>query len=231
MKTVVLFFVLTCSIVASGQATQPCPMVNVKGPSERVNAGQPMIFSAQVDSAHVKPGLQYFWGISAGTIVAGKDTESITVDTTGMQNGSTVIATVAIKGFPEGCEAQASEAGVLSPGCGLPVDSYGRIPWNDERARLDNALEMFRNDPESTMFFFLYIDKTESIDTARVHARKMLQALLARDKTIPLGRVWFAVESAETHRTAFILPPKDAKLPDYCSKGCTLLSGSEVFDK
>jgi hypothetical protein len=97
------------------------------------------------------------WAVSAGTISSGQGTSSITVDTTGLPNSSTVTATVDVGGYDRSCPT--SDSCTLPPNCGVmarKLDEYGVIFLGDEKARLDHAYEEMRNDPTAQGYLICY---------------------------------------------------------------------------
>src|SRR5882762_1750792 len=81
-----------------------CPTVNVSCP-EAANENAPVTFTANVTGGtpNITPG--YSWTVSAGRIISGQGTPSITVDTSGLA-GQTVRASVDITGFGTPCPAK-----------------------------------------------------------------------------------------------------------------------------
>lgn len=126
----------------------PCPTVDVSCPSEPVNPGTPITFTANVSAGDPNVTPTYNWTVSAGTISSGQGTSSITVDTTGLPNNSSVTATVDVGGYDRSCSTSDScttpIGGVISP---RKIDEYGNIRFNDEKARLDNYAIELQNDP------------------------------------------------------------------------------------
>ena len=230
MKVLALFYLFLCPVVVANGQADTCPSVEVSGPAEMVKRGAPMSFTAKVvGTPGTKP--EYFWAVSWGTITSGSGTSSITVDTTALAHGSDVIATVRVRGFPELCETAASGKGtIMGPHCCDPLDVYGRLPWNDERARLDAAAIAQEQNRDSSLFFYLDIESKESVASAREHARKMLGFMLSRDKSLPVERIFFAVRVGQRHQTTVLDIPKGADLPAFAA-GCVLVKGSELLKK
>src|SRR5688572_24782357 len=155
-----LFFLvalLVAPILVPGQATSSCPAVWVNGPSSDVPLGKPIVFSARLNpNATSRP--EFRWEISAGTIVSGQGTASITVDTAGL-GGQTVTARVIVSGIATPCSTGASRsANVYREGivCALPLDNYGDIDFEDEKARLDNFASQLTNAPDVTGYILVY---------------------------------------------------------------------------
>ena len=132
-----------------------CPSIIVSCP-DKVRAGQSVTFSASVTGG--SPGIApvYNWTVSAGKIIAGEGTNTITVDTTGVMAQS-VKATVTIPGYDAlNCSASCvAQIQPEAPGC-RKFDEFGNIARNDEKARLDNYTIEMQNDPTSTAYVIVY---------------------------------------------------------------------------
>ncbi|MFN2415413.1 MAG: PKD domain-containing protein, partial [Pyrinomonadaceae bacterium] len=135
----------------------PCPTVDVSCPSDPVRPGTPITFTVKVSGGgYVTP--TFNWTVSAGTISSGQGTSSITVDTSGLPNNSSLTGTVDVSGYDRSCESSDS---CTTNACGLPpesrkVDEYGVIPLDDEKARLKRAYEELRNDPTAQGYLICY---------------------------------------------------------------------------
>jgi hypothetical protein len=142
-----------------------CPTISVTGPSGVVLPGTPMTFTANV-SGGTAENITYNWTVSAGTIESGQGTPSITVSTTGLQS-TNITATVEISGtgLCAECTRTDSETGIVQgPEPLRPFDTFGPLPNDDVRGRLDNYFVALRNDP--TARGYIVIDGPER-DAAR----------------------------------------------------------------
>lgn len=81
----------------------PCPAVSIQCPTEVVKAGKPLTFSANVSGGDPELEITYNWSVSAGVIVSGQGTPTITVDTTRLA-GNSVTATLELGGLPPECD-------------------------------------------------------------------------------------------------------------------------------
>lgn len=123
-----------------------CP-VSITGPDSAM-AGATIVFSADPDNYE-----SYSWSLSSGEILSGNGTSSITVFN--LSAGSSCTATVQI--VHQGCRSSSS-ASVTVSGSPLahPVEHFGNIRFNDEKARLDNLAILVQNDPRSTLYLIAY---------------------------------------------------------------------------
>jgi hypothetical protein len=132
-----------------------CPTVRVSCP-DTVREGDTITFTADVSGGDTGVTPTYNWTVSAGTIVGGQGTSSIQVSTTGL-GAQTVTATVDVGGFDRSCSSSAScstaVGGVERP---RKIDEYGRIEFNDEKARLDNFAIELQNNPTAQGYIIAY---------------------------------------------------------------------------
>ncbi len=134
-----------------------CPTAVIECP-ENVLADAPLTFSAKVKggSAGVTPS--YNWTLSAGRIVEGQGTNSIKVDTTGL-NGQAVKATVSIEGYNLDCSASCEVSVPVAIRPARKFDEFPEITSNDEKARLDNFVIELNSDPTTTAYVIVYPDR------------------------------------------------------------------------
>lgn len=162
--------------LASGVGAQtslaPCATVAVDGPSE-VDPGMAVVFSAKITGPIYTPKPEFKWTVSAGTISSGQGTEVITVDSTGIGNGE-IVATVELSGIPSGCKKSASgktQVKMLIADW-FPLDRYGDISFEDEKARLDNFAIQLSNEPLTIGHILMYAgQKTFENETTERLAR------------------------------------------------------------
>jgi hypothetical protein len=159
----ILIFGLFLAFAVSAQTNQnsSCPTIDVSG-GGAVRPGDTMTFAANIGGIDSKT-ISYQWSVSSGTIISGQGAPVIEVDTTGLTDEN-ITATVEIKDLPEGCDGKRSEVGAVSRGCGLPItiDKYGRLPFREEKARLNAvALELEKNKNAMAVFIF-YITGRDS---------------------------------------------------------------------
>jgi hypothetical protein len=141
-----------CDCVA--RPTPQCPTVDVSCPDTGV-AGTPVTFTASVSGGDASVTPTYNWTVSNGTISSGQGTSTITVDTTGVTG--TIVATVEVGGYDRSCSVT-DNCTVSFPETprARKIDEYGRIQFNDEKARLDNFAIELQNDPTATGYIIAY---------------------------------------------------------------------------
>jgi len=176
--------------VGFGQVVKKCPTVWIAGPTTEVEAGTSIVFTAQLTGLNPTTQPKFRWELSAGTIMVGQGTASVTVDTTGL-GGVVVTARVFVGGVSKDCPTQASRSSNVLPSgfvCGLPFDSYGDIGFEDEKARLDNFAIQLLNQETSTGYIFVYAGRRSYEGEA---AERLLRAkdYLVKKRRIPAVRI------------------------------------------
>jgi hypothetical protein len=143
-----------------------CPTLSVTGPSSAVNAGEDMVFTANVNGGTCNP--TYDWAVSAGTISSGQGTPVIHVDTTGL-SGSNITATVRIGGCCPECKSDASETGIVaSKPVAVKTDEFGAEPHDKTRGRLDAFFVELQNDPSSKGIIINYGSARDKAQRAKL---------------------------------------------------------------
>jgi hypothetical protein len=158
MRQIIFAFILalifTFSVAAQAN-NQLC--AKQEGTDGVVAPGTPMKFVATVSGKTENLTLEYVWKVSAGTIVSGQGTCSITVDTTGLAGGTNVTAEVTVKGLPECCPNTASETRSIAPKIeGRPLDQFGKLPDDEVKARMDALFRELANDPTAQGYIINY---------------------------------------------------------------------------
>lgn len=156
-------------------AAPVCPTVSVSCP-EAGKENEPVTFTANVSGGtpNITPG--YNWTISAGRIISGQGTPSITVDTTGLA-GQTVRASLDIGGFGTPCPASCA---VAIPIVNKPrkFDEYYDIARNDEKARLDNYAIQLQAEPGSQGYVIVYPALKAKGNQAQERAQRIVDYLV-----------------------------------------------------
>jgi hypothetical protein len=150
------FLALIFCLSTFGQAQSPA-CVKTAGTAGVVAAGTPMKFVATLSGKTDDLTLEYQWKVSAGTIISGQGTCSITVDTAGLPNGTNITAEVTVKGLPESCPNTASETGsVIASIIGEPLDNFGKLPDDEVKVRIDALFLSLGNAPDARGHIIIY---------------------------------------------------------------------------
>jgi hypothetical protein len=169
-----------------------CPNVNVSCPDAAAE-GQPLTYTATLSggSSEIRP--TYNWTVSAGRIISGQGTPSITVDTAGLA-GQTIRADLELGGYGMRCPASCATS--------IPVvnkprkfDEYYDIARNDEKARLDNYAIQLQGEPGSHGYIFVYPSSKARANEAQARARR-ISDYLVNSRGIDAGRFTVTIAAA-----------------------------------
>jgi len=103
--------------------------------------------------------LTYNWTVSAGTIESGQGTPSIVVRAPADGSVSNITATVDVGGQRADCNCptQANEtAAVAPPVRATEVDTFGKLPNDEVKARVQNFYTQLANDPTAQGYIIIY---------------------------------------------------------------------------
>ena len=150
-------FLLVDPIAAFSSVAQRCPTVSI-GPSiAEITAGKSLILVARLTGLSNTAQPEFHWEVSAGNIVSGQGAPRLTVDTAGLE-GQIVTSRVSIGGIAT-CSIEASHSFPIPPPPPIvePFDyGYGRINFEDEKARLDNFAIQLLNEPGAQGYIYGY---------------------------------------------------------------------------
>jgi hypothetical protein len=203
-KTVTVASCADCKPICS------CPTLSVSGPSAAVKTGEPMTFTANV-SGGTQTSVTYNWTVSAGSIISGQGTPSITVDTAGL-SGQNVTATVDISGdLCAECPKSDSASGAVETPV-VPqankIDEFGALQNDDIKARADNLAIALQNDPSSTGTIINYGTP------AQVRRREaLMRTYLTRNRGVDASRLNFVNGGAGDIKTELWVVPAGASQP------------------
>jgi hypothetical protein len=146
-----------------------CPNVSIYCPDVQ-QAGTPITFTASVSGG--TPGITpvYNWVVSAGKILSGQGTATITVDTAGLA-GQPITATVEVAGYNLECRAQC-QAAVPAPPNPSKFDEIGEIQRDDEKARLDVFAIELQNSPGAQGYIIGYGGSNKRYGTGQQRANR-----------------------------------------------------------
>lgn len=146
-----------------------CPNVSIYCPDVQ-QAGTPVTFTASLSGG--TPGVTpvYNWVVSAGKILSGQGTSTITVDTAGLA-GQPLTATVEVAGYNLECRAQC-QAAVPAPQGPSKFDEIGEIQRDDEKARLDVFAIELQNSPGAQGYIIGYGGRNRRYGTGAQRAQR-----------------------------------------------------------
>lgn len=141
-------FSSTTVLVNCLPAPPVCPNVLIICP-QSVTSDEPITFTANIAGGTGNVAASYSWSVSAGQIIAGQGTPSITVDTKGVA-GQSITAQFSVNGYPQDCSASCIVQVPMPKRNCKKFDEFPSIQRNDEKARLDNFAVELQSDPTST---------------------------------------------------------------------------------
>jgi hypothetical protein len=189
-----------------------CPSILISCP-DHISINQPITFSANVAGGSPNVAQVFQWAVSAGKIVSGEGTNTITVDTTGLA-GQSVRATLSMPGYQDlSCTASC----VVQIPNELPVcrkfDEYPKITRNDEKARLDNYGIALQNDPTSSAYVIVYPGQNGKAGEVQQQATRVVD-YLSNSRGIDKGRIVVVIGPARSAMsTELWVCPQGAKAP------------------
>ena len=152
-----------------------CPTVSISCP-ESATDKTPVTFTAELAGGTSGIAPAYNWTVSAGRIISGQGTRSITVDTTGLA-GQTLRASLDVNGFGVPCPASCA---VSIPVVLVPrkFDEYYDIARNDEKARLDNYAIELQQEPGAQGYVIVYPSRKAGANQAQARAQRIVDYLV-----------------------------------------------------
>ena len=216
--------------IAAQQLSQSCPVITVEA-KDKVDSRTPVVFTARFQTSVPQEHLKYRWWVSAGTIVGGPKTSSITLDVVGL-GGQVVTTTVVVTINDDVCSASKTiNILPLSPACGLPFDHYGDIRFSYEKWRLDNFAIHLLNEPDSRGVIVTFAGK----QTYKGEAADRLQRArnyLVKVRKIPTERV-FTIDGGYLNdlTTYLVIVPPNEKIPTAAAWGFQIPREAVRFTK
>jgi hypothetical protein len=162
-----------------------CPNVTINCPDVQ-QAGTPVTFTASVSGGTQGVTPVYNWVISAGKIISGQGTATITVDTAGLA-GQPISATVEVAGYNLECRASC-QASVPMPPNPTKFDEIGEIQRDDEKARFDVFAIELQNSPGAQGYIIAYGGRNKRYGTGRQRAERA-RDYLVNTRGIDAGRI------------------------------------------
>ncbi len=153
-----------------------CPNVVMSCPDVQ-QAGSPITFTASISGGTAGITPTYNWRVSAGQILSGQGTPTITVDTAGL-GGQPITATLEVMGYNLECRASCQSA-VPAPPQPVKADEFGEIARDDEKARLDQFAIELQNSPGAQGYIIAYGGARSRYGTGRQRADRARDYLIS----------------------------------------------------
>lgn len=202
-----------CFAISAQSGESACQKLELEAPETiekngRFEVALNLEKSKQFENAPIR------WKIIKGSQVTEINMENmIPVDAYNVEEGDFVI--VLAETIGDKCRNFAMAKIFVQVGCKLPytVDEYGKLSWNDEKARLDNAAFQFEQltSPKDLQNFklvvFLEFDKKVSKNTIKNRIGKILN-YLSGVRLINKKRIAFIISESDSELVRYqFLPP------------------------
>lgn len=183
---------LCISSSAQTNETKPeikCPTIEVTGPAEIVEPGEPWTFTLSILGDYDPEKLEIIWEVDKGEIVSGQGTTVLKV--TSPEPNTEQIANVTVK-IGEGCEITGSESGLVAT---IPKprlsDEFDSIPDEDMWARTDAFMTVLSNNPDATGYIIIYGPERQ------VKMREKRFRVYIRDRSFDTSRIIYVIGGKE----------------------------------
>lgn len=222
--SIIIFVFLFCVLAFAQNGSSRCPLVTIIAPDSVIYSGDTMSFSVLIQGEG-KNDLKYKWTVDKGTILEGQGTSAVHISTEGLED-TAITATFEIEGLPNGCQNKFQEVGVVvTIGCGLPTtDEYGKLPFEDELARIDNLLMELQNNSGDQGFIWIKTNENETIADVRKHIQKLVEHIKFRK--VSIDKFIFAIEKSDSRMTRLMRISKTQELPE--CEDCEIIKGSDL---
>lgn len=131
-----------------------CPTVTVNCPDVS-GSDRRLVFTANVSGGDPNVTPTYNWKVSAGRVVSGLGTRSITLEIPEPYGAYTGV--VEVGGYDRSCQTSTSCSFLIEPPIQPRlIDEYGDIRFGVEQQRLDNIAVELQNDPTSQAYLICY---------------------------------------------------------------------------
>lgn len=139
--------------VASTKSQLPqveCPTITIEPSRQIICPDAEVKFTASVTGGEVNAQQRFNWTVSAGRIIRGQGSRTITVATAGAQGPGGVSVSVELVGAEIGCALTFSRAVDVTPLCPeRKFDEYGNLSFEEEKARLALFAAEVRGTPDT----------------------------------------------------------------------------------
>lgn len=207
-------FFLVAPIAAFAGIAQKCPTVWISSSTNEITDGQPLVLTARLTGLSTTAQPEFHWKVSAGSIVLGQGTSQVTVETAGLA-GQIVMTRVSIGGIAT-CSIEASHSFSIPPNppIGEPFDfGYGRISFEDEKARLDNFAIQLQNEPGARGYIYGYAGRDSRKGETAKRLRRAKNYLVGIRRMKPARIVTIDGGHREDFTVILIIVPSGAVAP------------------
>lgn len=203
----ILFGVDSAAQSAEPSKSSDCPKITVVGPAGVSEPGDMIWFEATLEP-EPNSSIKFNWTASAGKVDEGQSTKKIGVRYLMDMRGTTLVATVEVKGLPKECAVFASEAAPLTWDPRPELLSEFTVPIASiHKQNLRSAAADLNRNPNSQMFIVEYFPKGTN---ATIIERKHDQIMTYMTRTVKFdgSRITLVTAVSErTHTKIYRVPP------------------------
>lgn len=205
--TSILIFAF-CFVISAQGSSSPCRKIIIFSPTN-ISPGDRFSATAHFENSD-SPALKLDWTIINGEKITKKSKAEIIEVTS--ENSKDTNQIIVLANYSESdCENTAMAKVSIVPACGLPytIDEYGKISWEDEKARLENVVLTMENSKDLELFAFFEFDKKTPQATRKARLAKVLN-YLSEIRNLSKDRITFLISEADDERVYFQPLPNDS---------------------
>lgn len=179
--------------------TPACPKISIKTTQGVAHFGSVVTFVAEVNPASSDKYV-YKWKENAGNI-EGQGTSVIKIRAD--KGSMNLQVTVEVTGLPQNCPNTASEIVPVTADetFAFPIESYGKISFREEKAKLDSIAVYLKNDDPFVFIFVIEFGEKDDINQLKNRISNISRYLLEKHK-IPKNKFKFLFGESGFYETS-----------------------------
>ena len=211
MKQIIFtaILVLAFCIVVFAQANEnPCQKININAP-ETVQSEETFKVFASFEKESQPVTSKFNWTIIKGSeVIKANNVGMVEVDSKNIKDVDSII--ILAESSDGKCKNTTTAKIFVAPACGLPytIDEYAELPWNDEKARLENLVFQMQRLKDMELFAFFEFNKKTLQVERKNYLAKVLNYLSATGG-LEKSKITFLISESEGKRTYFQPFPKN----------------------
>ncbi len=179
LASILVFTFCICSFAQTDRSA-PCPSFEVLGQTDTPIPGDNITFTANIINYDAS-NLTYNWTVSAGEIIQGQGTATISVSTKKGEDINT-IATVEVMGLPKNCcRAESTTISLFIDWKTILADEFSISTPRIDESRLDNLAIQLQEIPAATIFIFERFERNTSRTAIEQKISRILDYLVSKN--------------------------------------------------
>ena len=209
-------------------AASPCPQITIANAYANSNTivrdGQQVSFAVTLSGGDQAVTPTYVWSTSAGVIVNGQGTRSVTIDSTGAGDVRELRAELWVSGYSGECQTQASVT-IRVAGPARKIAEFGELPPEKEDEQIDMLIAALSGTTDNG-YVFGYAGRTSPRGYTMPVLKRIKARLLAANipperlgimdagfREQPSFEVWIAPLGADAPKATPTIKAKDIVYP------------------